>query len=248
MLGNASAQEWGALGERIASHPGTERDELDRLRQRHPWIDAEIDDLRAVTDRLRAAETTWDDPGATGALRDRVLGQIPTARDGVDEPDGTPAIGPVVAPARATPAATARRRRWVTPLVAAACLVVGIALGVGTPALLSVSPSGPPGTLGALEQIDVRDEIAGIDVDADLVAHTWGTEAVLDATGLAVGETYSVVFVGADGAEFSAGQMLGSEVAIHCRLNAAVLRDDAVRMEIRDADATVVALAELPEV
>ena len=31
MLGNASAQEWGALGERIASHPGTERDELDRL-------------------------------------------------------------------------------------------------------------------------------------------------------------------------------------------------------------------------
>ena len=31
VLGNASAQEWGALGERIASHPGTERDELDRL-------------------------------------------------------------------------------------------------------------------------------------------------------------------------------------------------------------------------
>ena len=31
MLGNASAQEWGALGERVASHPGTERDELDRL-------------------------------------------------------------------------------------------------------------------------------------------------------------------------------------------------------------------------
>ena len=34
MLGNASAQEWGALGERIASHPNTERDELDRLQLR----------------------------------------------------------------------------------------------------------------------------------------------------------------------------------------------------------------------
>ena len=34
VLGNASAQEWGALGERIASHPNTERDELDRLQLR----------------------------------------------------------------------------------------------------------------------------------------------------------------------------------------------------------------------
>ena len=34
VLGNASAQEWGALGERIAAHSNTERDELDRLQLR----------------------------------------------------------------------------------------------------------------------------------------------------------------------------------------------------------------------
>ena len=34
MLGNASAREWGALGERVASHPATEHDVLDRLQRR----------------------------------------------------------------------------------------------------------------------------------------------------------------------------------------------------------------------
>ena len=34
VLGNASAQQWGALGARVASHPNKERDELDRLQLR----------------------------------------------------------------------------------------------------------------------------------------------------------------------------------------------------------------------
>lgn len=75
-----------------------------------------------------------------------------------------------------------------------------------------------------------------------------GTEAVIDAEGLTVGATYRVVFIGGDGTEFPAGEMLGSEVAIHCRLNAAVLREDTVRVEIRDATSGVVASADLPEI
>ena len=110
------------------------------------------------------------------------------------------------------------------------------------------TPNGPPGTLGAIEAIDLRNEPTGTTIDADVVAHTWGTEAVLDATGLEVGATYAVILVGADGTEFSAGAMLGSAVPIHCRVNAAVMREDVVRLEIRDAEAGIVAAAELPEV
>ncbi|MGC5225474.1 hypothetical protein ACPW96_23155, partial [Micromonospora sp. DT81.3] len=139
------------------------------------------------------------------------------------------------------------RRPWLTPLMGAACLLIGLAIGFGTPALTSIAPSGPPGTLGAIEPIDVRDAVAGVQVDAELVAHTWGTEAVLDATGLDIGATYTVVFIATDGTQFPAGQMLGSQVPIHCRVNAAVLREDALRLEIRDADATLVAHADLPD-
>lgn len=216
----------------------SERVELDRLRSEHAWIDDEIASLGAIDARLRGADVAWEQPTGVNGLRERILGQIPSqAPAAPDAPDA-----PVDVAARRT------RRRWIAPLVGAACLVVGLVIGLGAPALTSLPPTGPPGTLGAIEPIDVRDEVSGMQVDADLVAHTWGTEAVLDATGLEVGGTYSIVFIGEDGTEFSAGEMLGSEVPIHCRVNAAVMREDAVRLEIRDADATLVALAELPSV
>ena len=216
----------------------SERDELDRLRREHPWIDEEIEALRAVDARLHDADTTWVQPDMTDALRDRILREIPTQRP--RDVDDTPVLA-------ADADRPAPRRSWVTPVLAAACLALGLAIGFGTPALTSIAPSGPPGTLGAVEPIDVRDEVAGVEVDADLVAHTWGTEAVLDATGLDVGSTYMIVFIAADGREFPAGEMLGSDVPIHCRVNAAVLREDAVRLEIRNADESLVALADLPE-
>lgn len=212
-----------------------EREELDHLRGEHPWIDDEISALSTIDARLRQVDLSWEEPTGIDTLRKRILSQIPTTRRDVR--------------AEAThnaPVSTRTRRRWMTPLVAAACLVVGVAVGVGVPALASLPRSGPPGTLGAVEPVDVRDEVPGIDANADLVAHTWGTEAVLDITGLEVGETYAVVFIDADGTEFSAGEMLGSMVPIHCRLNAAVLRPDAVRLEIRDAAAEPIAVADLP--
>ncbi|MFG6503396.1 hypothetical protein [Microbacterium sp. P05] len=208
-----------------------EVDELDRLRPAHPWIDDELAAMRAIDERLREADVTWTTPGDAGALRARILSEIPSASPR-ERPDARAELG-------------RRRRRWTTPLLAAACLVVGVVIGIAAPTFTSMPPSGPPGTLGAVESIDLRDEVVGVRLDAELVAHTWGTEAVLDATGLDVGATYSVVFIAADGTEFSAGQILGSEVPIHCRVNAAVMRADAVRLEIRDADAGLVAVANL---
>lgn len=204
-----------------------EQDELRRLALAHPWIDDEVERLREVAARVAAADAEWQEVSVTDALRARILGDIPAR----------------------TPPALRSRRPWVPPLVGAACLVLGLAIGAGVPALTALPPTGPPGTLGAYEPLAVTEQSGlDVDVDADLVAHTWGTEAVIDATGLTVGSTYRVVFIADDGTEFPAGEMLGSAVAIHCRLNAAVLREEAVRLEIRDAGSTVVASADLPGV
>lgn len=216
-----------------------ERVELDELRAVHPWIDDEIASLSRVAARAAAEGSDWRDLPASAALRERVLGSASAVTA------ATRAAGRSI---------TDAPRRWFAPALAAACLVVGIVTGFGVASLTAVdpepsiaepAPTGPVGTLGAVEPVAMRAD-PGIDVDADVIAHTWGTEALLEVEGLAVGETYAVVFVGEDGREYSAGEMLGSEVPIVCRLNAALLREDAVRMEIRDAGSDVVAGAELP--
>lgn len=202
-----------------------ESGELAQLAQVHPWIPDEVARLRDVAERAERAGIEWEDPIVTAALRERVLGEIP-----------------------AEPVEESRRRRpWGVLLLGAACLTIGLGIGAALPGVLSSPPSGPPGTLGAYEPLVVT-ESAGIAVDADLVAHTWGTEAVLDLEGLIVGETYRVVFVGEDGTEFPAGEMRGSEVPIHCRLNAAVLREQTVRLEVRTDESIVIASADLPRV
>ncbi|WP_186307687.1 hypothetical protein [Microbacterium sp. 1.5R] len=202
-----------------------ESGELAQLTRVHPWIADEITRLRDVAERAGRAGIDWEDPVVTAALRERVLGEI--------------AVEPSVEPRRRMP--------WGALLLGAACLTVGLGIGSALPGVLSAPPSGPPGTLGAYEPLIVT-ESAGIDVDADLVAHTWGTEAVLDLDGLTAGETYRVVFVGEDGTEFPAGEMRGSEVPIHCRLNAAVLREQTVRLEVRSEESAVIASADLPRV
>lgn len=225
--------------------------ELDGLRRTHPWIDEEIASFRGLVARLDASEAAWtdvpDDADHTSehALRDRITAAIAAEESAPIIRPSTSAPVPLVAAPRRPP----RTRRWVGAMLgAAACIGLGIGVGVLLPAAFSAPPTGPPGTLGAVEHVDLRDESVDTVIDADLVAHTWGTEAVVDATGLDVGATYAIVFIGTDGAEFSAGAMLGSPVAIHCRVNAAVLREDVARLEIRDASGDAVATADVPNV
>ncbi|WP_413320670.1 hypothetical protein AA0Z99_06725 [Agrococcus sp. 1P02AA] len=248
-----------------------ERAELDALRAGDPTIDAEVEGLRSMLQAVTRSTPDWEEPEPTATLRDRVLRATGSEPEGVAateapraslEPDAPAAAGapeaagaPAAVPASAqlgvrAPRSAKRGRRgraWV-PLLAAACLAVGIGVGAVLPPLLAPTPSGPPGTLGAIEAVEVRDDLQDGVVEAEIVAHTWGTEAILDAEGLDVGATYDVVLIGTDGTEFSAGAMLGSEVRIHCRVNAAVLREDVVRLEIRGEDAGVVAVADLPNV
>lgn len=215
-----------------------EATEFDDLRRSDPRRAEEYAGLQDVARRLRQGDVTWVSPRDTADLGDRIMASI-------DREDAATA-----APVHDLPVVASRRRRpWLAPVAAAACLVAGVVVGANGAELFGAStPSGPPGTLGALEQIAVSDDVAEVDVDAQLVAHTWGTEAYLEATGLDVGATYELVFVGVDGGEFSAGEVLGSEVPIVCRMNAAVLRGDTVRMELRDTEDLVIAHADLPAV
>ncbi|BFM23014.1 anti-sigma factor RsiW [Microbacterium testaceum] len=214
----------------------TESAEFDDLRRADPARAEEYAALQALAGRLRQGDLAWTAPRDADDLWEGIQGAV----DGEVSPKVD--LVPDAAAAR-------RRRRWVTPLTAAACLVVGVVIGVsGAGAFTSTVPSGPPGTLGAVEQIAVSDDVGGVDVSAEVVAHTWGTEAYLEASGLDVGATYELVFVGVDGTEFSAGEVLGSDVPIVCRMNAAVLRGDASRMELRDTGDAVIAHAELPAV
>jgi hypothetical protein len=210
--------------------------EFDGLRRSDRARAEEFAALEEVSGRLRQGDLGWTTPRDAGDLFARI-------ENSVHSGDST-----AVATARVVPLAR-RPRRWIAPVVGAACLVAGLVIGAnGATAVRAPAPSGPPGTLGAVEQIEVRDDVDGIDVSAEVVAHTWGTEAYLEASGLDVGATYELVFVGEDGTEFTAGEVLGSVVPIVCRMNAAVLRGDAARMELRDTGDAVVAHAELPAV
>lgn len=221
--------------------------EFDALRAVDPTIDAEFAELRDIAGSLNArppALTPWSDASPGPELRARI------------HETGAESAATAVAPVHLIalggrarrPRATRPRSRSIGVLVTAgaACLAVGLALGIVLPGALSAPPSGPPGTLGAIESIDLTGEPDGMQIEAEIVAHSWGTEAVLDAEGLDAGVTYSIVMLGADGEEFTAGAMLGSDAAIHCRVNAAVLRESVVRVEIRDADDVTVAAASLP--
>lgn len=209
--------------------------EFDELR-RDPRRADEYEGLRGITARLRQGDLAWTPPRDDSDLEARIAASIARA-------EGETTEGP-----RGVEPARRPRRPWLVPTVAAACLLGGLVIGANGTALVQPSvPSGPPGTLGAVERLAVTDD-AGVDVDAQVVAHTWGTEAYLEATGLNVGATYELVFVGADGTEFSAGEVLGSEVPIVCRMNAAVPRSETVRLELRDTQRSVVAHADLPSV
>jgi len=162
---------------------------------------------------------------------------------------GAPARLPEPASAPVVPLRPRRSRRVaLTVLGAAACVAVGVGGGVLAATPRDAHVAGPPGTLGAVEHVAFAGEPSGVAVDGDLVAHTWGTETVLTVDGLPTGEAFSVVVVDDSGAEHESGAFLGTDVTIDCRMNAAVLREHVVAVEVRGADGVEIATASVPSV
>jgi hypothetical protein len=207
-----------------------EATELERLTVADPSVRDEVLELRATIARTTGALDGWDDSALPAGLRDRVLA--------IESP--------------AAPVTPLRPRRTLLVGLAAACLVVGAGVGAAVSGLVDPSPqpqaTGAPGVLGALEHIDFTGEPGGVAIDGSLVAHTWGTETVLEIAGLPAGDSYSVVLVGSDGVRFDSGSFVGSAVTIDCRMNAAVLRPEVASVAIEDVAGHVVATAALPAV
>jgi len=211
---------------------------LDRLRAVDPSIDEELASFGAVLEGLRGVGR-WEEPQPSAELADRVAA--------LGSPAPLVAL-PRVGGAESVPARPARGRRIaLQATAAAACLALGAIGGLGVLALTDRPPEGGPGTLGAAEPIAFAED-ADLDIDAELVAHTWGTETILRGSGFAVGESYEVVLVTATGLRLPSGSFLGSEAELDCAMNAAVLRPSVASIEITDESGGAVAVAELPVV
>ena len=125
---------------------------------------------------------------------------------------------------------TTERRRWYTRVGTAA---VACALAASVATVLIVDGLQDDGPL--LESVPVTVTSTAGTADAHLVAHTWGTEIKLDASGLEAGATYTVAVVTVDGQEHAAGEFVGTGAQpMHCNLNSGVLRPDAIGFVVLD--------------
>ncbi|MDQ0744766.1 hypothetical protein QFZ62_002074 [Clavibacter sp. B3I6] len=226
--------------------------ELDALRAADPTVDEEIALLGGLPAAIRGVGG-WRDAAPSDELTRRI-GLIADGRGdagdagstAVPHPDAPDAPDDLAA--RRATRGPRPRRTAVLIAGAAACLALGAAGGAFLATPRADVATGPAGTLGALEDVTFAGAPAGVEVEGDVVAHTWGTETLLSVDGLPAGDSFSVVVIDAAGGEHASGTMLGSAVRIDCRLNADVMRRDAAAVEIRDAAGDRVAVAELPPV
>ncbi len=198
-----------------------ERRRLDRHLERCGACRDELDELTAVVGRLGELE------GEQGLLEDV---------------QADPARAEAVVSAIAAERAHERRRaqRWQLVFAAAASVAVLLAGVVTATALTRDGESKVP-----LEPVSVQ-AAGDVRARADLVAHTWGVEIKLTATGLPAGQPYTVQVRTTSGDLVNAGAFLGTgERTLFCNLNASVLRSDAAEFRVLDADGAQVLSAEL---
>jgi hypothetical protein len=217
--------------------------ELAALTAADPTAAAELADLQGAAALLRAhASVEQPSPG----LAHRIVAATAAASTAGKTSTATSSTGTAATGRRWSSQGPAGR---VLGTAAAAALVFGLGGASGWALRDGGSPAGPPtgppGTLGALEPLEVRAD-PGLDLDVQLVAHTWGTEAVLDIAGLPAGTAYSVTIVDLEGSEADAGSFVATSGTVACRLNAAVLREDAGRLLVRAPDGSTVVEADLP--
>lgn len=218
----------GALAHDLS--PDEER-ELDGYCQLDPQLRAEVDSLLATSRQVSDSPLRWVDSEPSPDLEQRI--------SALQDPARTSSV-----------AAGARRRSWPVMGAAAAFLIFIGALGgpLVQDFVDQAGVEGPPGTLGAVEDITFGDLPSDTEMDAAVVAHTWGTETRLELDGAEVGQTFEVILVSEDGSEFSAGTFLGSEQPVVCQLNAAVLREDVSEVRIERPDGSLLGSSELTQV
>ena len=127
-----------------------------------------------------------------------------------------------------------------TVLVGGIAAAVGALAGAGARQLAL-----PEETVVPTEDLALTGVPAGVLADARLINHTWGTELLLDVTGLPAGEIYLVFYGGAEG-DVTAGSFLSvADKVLKCRFSAAPLRPDVASIVVRNADGTEVMRSDL---
>lgn len=132
------------------------------------------------------------------------------------------------------------RNRLARAVGAAAAAVAVLALFV---VMSPRPPAAPP-----LEAVAVTTTDDGLAAEASLIAHTWGTEIILEAEGLDAGAAYRVRFEDRAGTAVPAGTFIGTgDRLLTCRMNAALLREDATAFVVEDDQGRTVIRGELEE-
>lgn len=222
-----------------------ERAELDAMAASDPTIQAELAEMAEMLGNMRGAVPRWQEEQPPAVLRAKVLEAARAASEAGENSAATDdsAAAPV--------SAGTRRARRHGSWTLAACFLAGVLVAaggyLGVTALQPGPPDGPPGTLGAIEEVTFDQEVPGTRIDGVIVAHTWGTETILEIEGLPAGEGYALVLIDENGQEYHSGTFFGSDVVIDCRMNAAVMRAEVDRLEIREEAGAVVIAASLPE-
>lgn len=138
-----------------------------------------------------------------------------------------------------------RRQHVRTGLVRralASAAAVAVTAVVAFTAVVVLRPDPVP-----MEQVALAEVEPGVDAEASLIAHTWGTELVLTASGLEDGGVYAAAFERSDGTEVPAGTFIGTgDRPLVCKLNAALLRGDAAGFTVRTVEGDIVVRADLP--
>lgn len=168
-------------------------------------------------------------------------------RDALHDPEAAPPperVAEVRAAARARRATgragQTRRRHLFTGGIAAS---VGAVAGFVAHGAREKEPAAVP-----MEQIIFAAAGAGTaEVSSSaLINHTWGTELVLDLSGLAAGTAYEVVFETTTG-PVGAGSLLAvPDALMRCRFSGAPLRAEVRAIELRDPDGRAVLRSDLP--
>ena len=169
-----------------------------------------------------------------------VAGALATLRGSPDRtaPDEPPAaLGDRVVGAVGHAARDERRRGWARAAgIAAVAAAVAVVAALGVQRLVAEDAPAVP-----TEAVGVVDRAPGVDATAALVAHTWGVEVKLHASGFAPGDRYRVAVLGTDGERYPAGEFVGTGAReMDCNLNSSVLRDRAAGFEVRDDTGRVV--------
>jgi predicted anti-sigma-YlaC factor YlaD len=215
-----NADDHRAVRELLGAYVLGQLDDAERTRvQAHvdgcPACQAEIAELAPLAPALRRV-----DPGRLGAL-----------------PSPPPDLGEAVLQ-RVREGRRDRNRGQLLRRSAAGLLVAAALVGAF---FLGVRQAPTPTAALPVVPLSVRVDVDGVQADAGLVKHTWGTELQLEATGLENGGAYTVTFTRTDGTEVAGGTFLGTGAnPLRCSLNAALPIDDAAAVRVNDAGGALV--------